>query len=278
MLIGRCYAPLVSWLVGKHRPGEALLAGISGAPGTGKSTLAAYLQLALETEQHWRVVVLSIDDFYLTRQQRQQLSERVHPLLLTRGVPGTHDIGMLSRCVGQLQTLESAESVSIPRFDKVLDDRAEPDTNPVVSGPIDLIILEGWCVGTLPQPNKALLTAVNSLEQEEDASGTWRRYVNQQLRTNYAELFARLDALIFLQAPNFAAVYRWRLQQEKKLACTGSGQATAIMNSEQMTHFIQHYERLTRANLESLPATADVVVEFDSNHQCLQLRYRSTHR
>ena len=209
---------LVSWAMQIHHPGEPLYVGISGAQGTGKSTLATFLQLALELGTDWRVAVLSIDDFYLTKDKRKQLGERVHPLMQTQGVPGMHDMQMLAICVEQLKILDERSRLPLPRFDKALDDRVDPDLWPVISGPIDLIVLEGWCVGSIPQSNDALLKPINLLELEEDASGVWRHYVNDQLEGSYADLFAKLDALVFLQAPNFDSVYRWRLEQEEKLA------------------------------------------------------------
>ena len=272
-LIKLHYLPLVSWVMSQHHPGEALFVGINGAQGTGKSTLAAFVRLALELGAGWRVAVLSIDDFYLTRAERKKLGEQVHPLMETRGVPGTHDMQMLAHCVERLKTLESGACLTIQRFDKSRDDRADPDIWPVISGPIDLIILEGWCVGCTAQAGDDLLDPINLLEREEDASGTWRRYVNDQIEGSYTALFATLDALIFLQAPNFAAVYRWRLEQEKKLAAVTANHAAGIMNAKQIAHFMQHYERLTRMNLATLPATADVVLELNENHDCVRSCY-----
>ena len=71
-LIDVHYSRLVSWAMQIHHPGEPLYVGISGAQGTGKSTLATFLQLALELGTDWRVAVLSIDDFYLTKDKRKQ--------------------------------------------------------------------------------------------------------------------------------------------------------------------------------------------------------------
>lgn len=272
-LIKLYYMPLASWVESQGRPDEALFIGVNGAQGTGKSTLAAFLSLALETGAGWRVAVLSLDDFYLTKAERKKLGEHVHPLMETRGVPGTHDLQMLTLCVEQLKLLESGVSLALPRFDKSRDDRAAPNTWPLISGPIDLIILEGWCVGSTPQAEEDLRAPVNLLEREQDASGDWRHYVNDQLEGSYSNLFKTLDALIFLQAPSFDAVYRWRLEQEKKLAAVTPHKAAGIMNSEQITRFIQYYERLTRVNLATLPGTADVVLELNENHDCVRSCY-----
>ena len=60
---------------------------MNGAQGSGKSTLARFLQLYLEKLYGLSVVILSLDDLYLTRAERIALAEEVHPLLETRGVP-----------------------------------------------------------------------------------------------------------------------------------------------------------------------------------------------
>jgi len=275
-LIKLHYLPLASWVESQRQPGEPLFIGINGAQGTGKSTLADFIRLTLELSTNWRVAVLSIDDFYLTRAERNKLGDRIHPLLATRGVPGTHDIQMLASCVEELKSLGPRHNSALPRFDKSRDDRADPDTWPLVSGPIDLIILEGWCIGCTPQGDDDLREPINSLEREEDASGGWRSYVNDQIKGSYTDLFATLDALIFLQAPSFDAVYRWRLEQEKKLAAATLNPASGIMNNKQIAYFIQHYERLTRVNLAILPGTADVVLELNENHDCVALRTEMT--
>ncbi len=274
-LIREHYLPLASWIKAQRQGDEVLLLGINGAQGTGKSTLATFIRLALESDANWRVAVLSIDDFYLTIAERKKLARQIHPLLETRGVPGTHDMPMLAACIQKLRKLGAKEGQPLPRFDKSRDDRADPASWPLVSGPVDLIILEGWCVGCAPQADDELLQPVNLLEREDDASGTWRRYVNDQIKGDYADLFDTLDALIFLQAPSFETVYRWRLKQEEKLAAVAHGDARGIMNRKQLARFIQHYERLTRMNLATLPVTADIVLELNDNHDCVRSRLRS---
>lgn len=240
--------------------------GINGAQGTGKSTLADFLRLAAESIFDWRIAVLSIDDFYYTLDERKSLSADVHPLLLTRGVPGTHDTDMLARCLDRLRQLDKNERIALPRFDKATDDRAHESRWPCVEGPIDLVILEGWCIGTLAQPDAGLEQPMNDLEREEDSDGAWRHYVNDQLRTNYQSVFSMLDYLIFLRAPSFDAILRWRLEQEKKLADDSPSESSGLMNEKQIIRFIQFYERLTRANLAALPHRADFVLEYDENH------------
>lgn len=275
-LIEAHYLPLASWVIKKRVANQTLFIGMNGAQGTGKSTLAAFLRLALTSGARWCVAVLSIDDFYLTKTEREHLADRVHPLLETRGVPGTHDIGMLSAYIKKLRNLGMDTKIRVPFFDKARDDRAAAETWPVITGPVDVIILEGWCVGSLPQENDALLQAINPLEEQQDATGEWRQFVNKQLAGDYAALFAQLDALIFLRAPDFDAVYHWRLEQEQKLAIGTSDSRAGIMNKVQIARFIQHYERITRANLMVLPETADVVLDLDAKHDCVRSHYATS--
>jgi D-glycerate 3-kinase len=268
------YEPLAAWLRRRLDRESPFLLGINGAQGTGKSTLADYLALAIGGSGKPAVAVLSIDDFYLTRAERQRLAETVHPLLAVRGVPGTHDIPLLRECLAQLRELEPDEQARLPRFDKASDERADEASWPAVTGPVGLIVLEGWCVGSVAEPEAGLDTPVNALERERDADRRWRRYVNERLASDYADVFADLDAVVFLQAPNFDAILRWRIEQEHKLAASAGAGARGVMNDAQVREFIRYYERITRNNLETVRSNADIVLELDEYHDCVGSHYR----
>jgi D-glycerate 3-kinase len=220
------------------------------------------------------VAVLSIDDFYLTRAERRELAHSVHPLLATRGVPGTHDIAMLRECLARLRVLRRGERCRLPRFDKATDERAASSSWPAVTGPIDLVILEGWCVGSVAETDADLDAPVNELEADKDPDGRWRRYVNDCLKTDYAELFAELDALVFLQAPGFEAILRWRVEQEHKLTDTVGEHGPAVMSDNDVREFVRHFERITRNNQSTVRSNADVVLELDEYHDCVASHYR----
>lgn len=263
---------LSQWIAGQARRGRTLVVGINGAQGSGKSTLAARVQQQLEHGLGQRTAVLSLDDFYLTRTQRQELARTVHPLLITRGVPGTHDVALAQRTLARVRELREGESLRLPRFVKAQDDRAPEGDGPTCSGPFDVVLFEGWCVGTPPQAAGELATPVNALEAEEDADGRWRAYVNAQLATGYATLFARLDRLVFLRAPGFEVVHGWRLEQEAGNAAASPG-AAHVMTPAALERFIAHYERLTRHALRALPASADVVLDLDAQRRVTAARY-----
>lgn len=273
-VVDEYYFPLVTWLLKRRTGRNAFLLGINGAQGTGKSTLADFLKLVLESRHDWNVAVLSIDDFYLTKAERRTLVQQVHPLLAVRGVPGTHDVPMLRDCLDRLSKLQPGERCRLPRFDKAADDRAPETAWPGIEGPVDLVILEGWCVGSVAEPEAGLDTPANALEKSQDADGRWRRYVNERLASDYRAIFSRLDALVFLRAPGFDAILRWRIEQERKLAASAAPNAPGIMSDDQVRDFIQHFERITRNNLESVRSNADIVLELDEYHDCVASHYR----
>lgn len=266
----RVYLPLAVWLAQRKPTGQTLVVGINGGQGSGKSTLCALLQLILRQGFGLNVAGLSLDDFYLTRAERRQLADGVHPLLLTRGVPGTHDVALALRVLAALKSAQSGDRVTIPVFDKARDDRCPPDQWRNVHGPVDVIIFEGWCVAAKPEDEAALRLPVNALEAEEDRDGRWRRYVNTRLQGEYAALFAQLDVLLMLKVPSLEHVFQWRCLQEEKLAAglrDPAQPATHLMDAAAIRRFIMHYERITRHMLAEMPERADLTLLVDEAHQ-----------
>lgn len=253
----RWFLPLAEEIARAARAGDLKVLGIVGSQGSGKSTVAALLALLLNEEYQLKVAVLSLDDFYHTREYRRHLGETIHPLLSTRGVPGTHDINLALRTLDEL--LNNTGQVAIPRFDKARDDRRPPADWDNFAAPADLVIFEGWCLSARPQPDTELQTPINELEANEDADGRWRRYVNHHLEEDYPLLFQRIEFLVALLAPDFGCVYRWRRHQEKQLP-PDSGDA--IMDDRALQRFVQHFERVTRYNLP-FQAQANVVFHLD---------------
>ncbi|OUR74542.1 hypothetical protein A9Q78_00380 [Methylophaga sp. 41_12_T18] len=262
------FLPLAEQLAKKQQQhAKTLIIGINGAQGSGKSTLTDLLVSTFKQSLGLSAVALSLDDFYLSKQQRQHLADTVHPLLATRGVPGTHDVELAINILQQLNS--STRTVIIPRFDKAIDDRLPQAEWQVCSAPVDIIVVEGWCLGVQAQTDISLTTACNDLEQQQDKDGRWRQYVNQQLVNHYPALFSQLDELIMLQAPSFDCVYQWRLQQEQKLAkqLTQQQSTTGVMTEQALQRFIMHFQRLTEHGLATLPMQADVTFELDENRQ-----------
>jgi D-glycerate 3-kinase len=111
-------------LAARKRCGRPVVIGLCGAQGSGKSTTAGRLGTRLEVNGY-ATAVLSIDDFYLTRAERAALADSIHPLLTTRGVPGTHDVKLVMHTLLNLLEAGAADTVPIPKFDKSRDDRVK---------------------------------------------------------------------------------------------------------------------------------------------------------
>ena len=247
------------------KPGRhPLVLGLCGAQGSGKSTLAAAMVDAARV-RGLAAATLSLDDLYLTRAERAVLARETHPLLATRGVPGTHDVAL---GLDLLARVDAAQAVHLPRFDKAADDRAPQTEWDAAPAPLDLLVFEGWCVGAVAEDQAALVDPVNALEAAEDAAGRWRQWVNAQLAGDYQRLFARIDALVLLAAPGFEAVFDWRLEQER----AGAG----VMDAPEIARFIQHYERLTRHILAEMPGRADLVIRLDRDRTAVGIVSRSS--
>ncbi len=245
---------------------QILIVGLCGPQGSGKTTLALIVQALLQA-QSIQSVVMSLDDLYLTRAEREILAQRVHPLLRTRGVPGTHDValGLLT-----IEALSRGEPVSLPAFEKAKDDRSPVSAWRSVTGVTQVVLFEGWCVGATPQSETALATSINDLERECDADGTWRQYVNRALSSDYQLLFGKLDLLVLLKPENFSVVMRWRTEQEHKLRHrirAEGGDLSRVMDDSELRRFIAHYERLTNHILAEMPARADIAIELGPHRE-----------
>lgn len=247
--------------------------GINGGQGSGKTTLCLFLKCVLECMYKKKCVVLSMDDFYLGKAQRAQLAREHHPLLQTRGVPGTHNVDL---GVATLDALLAKRQVDLPGFSKANDDILPHTLWSVQNEVVDFILFEGWCVAAKAQTHAQLVPAINQLEREEDADGKWRHSVNEALLKEYPRLFKYIDQLLMLKAPDMQTIFAWRSLQEKKMAAAGMSSvkpavvpmpAVASMNAIQLRRFIQHYERLTLHMLNELPARADTVFELDEQHR-----------
>lgn len=246
------------------------LAGLSGLQGSGKSTFARRLVAAARSlGEH--CLALSLDDFYFGRRARQHLAAERHPLFLTRGVPGTHDVELLARTLDAIAGACPAAPARLPRFDKGRDTRMAPSRWHRIEQVPRLVVLEGWCVGVPAQTSSALRAPVNALERAEDPDRRWRQQVNDALAGDYARLWRRLDALVLLQAPGWDVVERWRNEQEEALRAR---LAPAAMDRAHLARFLMHYERLSRVALRELPALADICLLLDHQRRVSEIRRR----
>jgi len=262
-IVNTVYIPLTAHILDK-KSDKPLLISINGAQGTGKSTLTHFIKHLIESESGYSVANISLDDFYSTRQEREKLANSLHPLLLTRGVPGTHDVQLMENTITELL---DGKACSIPRFNKAADDRYADEQWTSCNKNTDIILFEGWCNHSPVQNKEELITPINELEATEDSEGIWRNYANDQLRDYHRKIFNHADMSIMLKSPNFEKIYEWRSLQEDKLRKNSKpGEQSRIMSTEQLKRFVQHYERITRYTLDNLPSTADVVIPIAADH------------
>ncbi len=265
--IKRLHFPLSSCISAQHsavrRP---ILIGICGPQGSGKSTAVKILHRVLSAVG-LRVALLSIDDLYLPKIVRLDLARRVHPLLATRGPPGTHEVALGEDVIARLLVGENA---ALPAFDKAEDDRIDPSLWLCVKGPVDIVLFEGWCVGARPQEPAALDEPINDLERDEDAQGVWRAFVNESL-ANYQPLFARIDFLVMIEPPSFEVVTRWRTEQETRLRAERP--KAHAMSDAAIVRFVKYFERLTRHILDEMPGRASAIVRLGQQRELKELRF-----
>lgn len=236
------------------------LYAIAGLQGSGKSTLAAQVA-ALAAARGRRVAVVSIDDFYLSRERRKRLAHDVHPLLATRGPPGTHGLAL---CAETLDALRHGYPCVAPLFDKISDD-LRPSSEWIALQDYDFAIVEGWFLKTPPQTDAELAEPANALERDEDADGVWRRYCNDALGRDYPAIWETIDRLLWLHGPGFETVPEWRWQQEQALQ--RSDPARPTMGRPQVERFVQHFERVSRQAWRTLPGIADWTVALDAQRR-----------
>ncbi|WP_097461772.1 hypothetical protein [Mangrovitalea sediminis] len=245
-----------------------LVVGIAGCQGAGKTTLTQALQLVFQYVFGLSCCHLSLDDYYWPQAYRHQLAKDIHPLLATRGVPGTHDTALLGNTLRALLHADEGSETIMPLFDKGIDDRRPETQWGRFIGRPDIVLLEGWCVGAHAEANDALEEPINPLELDEDPQGAWRRWVNRQLAERYEPLFSTLNRLIFMQAPNWDVVMEWRrLQEAKLMRAQGANYRGGLDNPQQLMRFINHYERITRHMLRTLPSTADILLAQDTEQR-----------
>ena len=270
----RIYIPLSFWIESEYKKkGNTLILGLSGGQGVGKTTITGILKIILKIFFKRKIYVSSLDDFYKTLQIRNKMSQNIHPMLKTRGVPGTHDINLIKKFFMNIKK-KKFKKIKLPKFDKALDDRLKSKYWFSVKNKPEIVILEGWCVGAKPQSNFLIKKPINNLEKKEDKNLIWRKYVNRRLKKDYKQIFSMIDHYIFMKIPNFNTVFKWRLLQEEKLK-KKSHLKKKIMSYNEIKRFIMFYQRITLQMIKDLSKSASVVMLLKKNHDIKKILYKS---
>jgi len=270
----RDYIPMSFWIEEKYKEkGKTLFLGLSGGQGSGKTTIAGIMKIILEKFFKREVCAISIDDFYKTLKERNQMSRTIHPLFKTRGVPGTHDIILIKKLFNFIKK-RKFKKFKIPKFDKSIDDRSKREYWTSIKKRPEIIIFEGWCVGAKSQSNFLIKNPINILEKKEDKNLKWRNYVNKKLKNEYKNFFEKIDHLIFIKVPNFNMVLKWRFLQERKLK-KKSYFNKKIMSHTQIKRFVMFYQRITLQMIKDLNKSASMVILLKKNHEIKKILFKS---
>jgi len=269
----KIYIPMSFWIEKKYKKkGKTLFLGLSGGQGSGKTTVTGILKIILKKYFKRKIQVISIDNFYKTLKARNKMSNSIHPLFKTRGVPGTHDVYLIKKFLDLIKT-KKIKKIKLPKFDKASDDRLKKNQWLDINERPEIVILEGWCVGAKPQSDFSIKKPINTLEKLEDKNMRWRKYANNKLKKEYKKIFDTLDHFIFMKIPNFNMVFKWRLLQEIKLK-KKSYLKKKTMSYTGIKRFIMFYERITLQMLKDLSKYASVVMILKKEHEIEKVVYK----
>ena len=265
--------PISFWIAKKAENKRLYVVGLSGGQGSGKTTISSILSIILKKYFKLNVFKISIDDFYKIRKERFLLSKKIHPLLMTRGVPGTHDVNIMLNFFKKVKR-EKFRTLNLPKFNKVTDDRCSKNLWYSLKKRPNIIIFEGWCVGARAEKNITLKKPINSLEKNKDKKLTWRGYVNKQLKSKYKQLYDQLNCLLYIKSKNFSLLKQWRIKQEKKLRLKNKKfNDHKIMSDKEVINFMQTYQRVTQNMQKYVPKYASIILNLNNNQQIKSVIY-----
>ena len=172
--------------------------------------------------------------------------------------------------------IKKFKRLKLPTFNKAIDDRFNKKKWYNLKNKPDVIIFEGWCVGAKSENSITLKRTINSMEKLKDQRQIWRKYVNQQLKTKYKNLYSQLNCLIYLKAKNFSLLQKWRLKQERKLWLKSKKNSKLkIMNRGDVINFMQTYQRITQNMFKNMPKYASIIFNLNNNHQIKSAIYKN---
>ena len=105
----------------------------------------------------------------------------------------------------------------------------------------------------------------NFKKRKQDKNKKWRKIYNKKLKFEYANLFNRFSAIIYIKPPSFSKVVNWRLKQEKMMGRKNFN--TNSMNKKQIEDFVQYYEKITKWMIKKMPLISDLTIFVDKNQK-----------
>lgn len=257
--IHHLYIPVLAFTVAQARAStrHPVFIGIQAPQGGGKTTLVTHT-LALLPELGLRGAGVSIDDFYLTREEQLRLAAAHpgNPYLEHRGYPGTHDVGLGERTLNMLAGLgpdAAGRTVRVPVYDKSAHggrgDRAPDSAWRDVTAPLDIVFIEGWMFGFTPVPEVSIVDAhFKAPNRALDAYERWYRF---------------LDAFVVLRATDPNYVLKWRVEAEEAAKAKGKPGLDRAAIEDYVRRFLPAYARYGGGAPPNVPSDRRLVIGLD---------------
>ncbi len=207
------------------RSARPLVVGLNAPQGAGKTTLATQLVAELAASGRSAVSV-SVDDFYLTREEQLALAHAnpTEPLLEHRGYPGTHDLELGRRT---LEALRAGRPVDLPRYDKSAHagrgDRSRSTEH--VARAVDVVFFDGWLLGFAPS----------------EAPPPELRRVNTLL-AGYRVWHELVDVMVWLRVDDPSVVIEWRAEAEDRARASGRPALSRADIEDYARRFVPAYQ------------------------------------
>jgi len=188
---------------------ERKIIGISALPGTGKTTLGKWLE-AISLKLQFKVVVISIDDFYLPSDE-MKFAIKNNPWNVSRGFPGSHSVKLMHE---RLLSWKMSGELNVPVFDKSLRNGLGDRSNWRSDKP-DLLILEGWFLGVKPLSIDPNYQDIKSLKLSSKET-LYRSKIQKNLN-EYLDIWSLIDNIWHLKPTKFENMNMWKSNQEKEM-------------------------------------------------------------
>lgn len=230
------YLPFIEKLINLKKQKEdskAILVGVSAIQGTGKTTQGEILDILL-SHLGYSQVSLSIDDFYLTHQQLNDLRQK-DPRFIRRGM--THDIPLAIKTLTELKQMQAGQTVQVPIYDKgKFDGDGDRAGFKAIEKPPDFIFFDGWMLGARSVEDESVFNSgLPALDTPEHIQ--FAKDINKKLN-DYLPLWDLIDFLTVLYVVNFEDSLRWRDQAEDILRAKGEG-----MSHQEIKEFVYYFWR-----------------------------------
>jgi D-glycerate 3-kinase len=263
--IHHLYLPVLFFCAAQARAAtrRPVVIGVQAPQGAGKTTLVSHV-LALLPELGLRGAGVSIDDFYLTRDEQLRIAAAHpgNPYLEHRGYPGTHDIDLGVATLTALRQLgpdRDGQVARVPVYDKSMHggrgDRTSSSDWREVAAPLDVVFVEGWMLGFTPVPagdlDDAFLVEPNRALAAYDR---WHRL---------------LDAFVVLRATDPRFVLQWRVEAEEAMAARGRPALSRAAIEDYIRRFLPAYARYGGAP-DRIPPDRRLTIALDSQRRPVQ--------